>query len=218
MNHRTGDTCVLTFKPRGWRGRDAYEILGRVMDANGNVIYEIAGRWSTQLIARAVGTGFGTLHPDVNVSVPSTPNASQEFILLWRNTEKPSAPFNLTPFAITLNDLPEDTLKPYICPTDCRLRPDQRAFELGKYERANELKQKQEELQRATRRARENGSMPPHKPKWFVAKTEPETGERFWEPVRTESGDLAYWKEREALWKEHKEWSGVDKVFIDDEP
>ena len=36
-----------------------------------------------------------------------------------------------------------------------RLRPDQRAFELGLYDLANELKQAQEEKQRGIRKARE---------------------------------------------------------------
>ena len=220
MNHRTGDTCVLTFKPRGWRGKDAYEILGRVMDTEGNMVYEIAGRWNSQLVARPVGAGFDTLHPDVSInsSTPESPGLRPEYILLWRNTEKPPAPFNLTPFAITLNDCPEKTLKPYIAPTDCRLRPDQRAFELGKYERANELKQKQEEFQRATRRAREEGRERPHRPRWFEARTEKDTAERVWEPLRTETGELAFWKERERVWKGDGEWRNVDKIFISDLP
>jgi len=221
-NHRTGDKCVLTFKPRGWRGKDAYEISGYVMDANENVTYEIAGRWNSQLVARAVGTGIGQLHPDVSVNGPSSPTSKPEYILLWRNSPKPPAPFNLTPFAITLNDCPEDTLKPYVCPTDCRLRPDQRAFELGKYERANELKNKQEEFQRATRRAREEGKLPPHKPRWFSAETEPDTGERVWKPL-TVDDRVEYWVERDRVWHAkragaNETWNGVDRIFIEDQP
>lgn len=142
-----------------------------------------------------------------------------EYILLWRNSEKPPAPFNLTPFAITLNDCPEDTLRRFLCPTDCRLRPDQRAFEMGKYERANELKQKQEERQRATRRAREDGRLPPHRPRWFTAETDGDTGERVWTPSRV--GDvLEYWVERESAWKEggNGSWKDVDSIFIEDIP
>ncbi|GJE89289.1 oxysterol-binding protein-domain-containing protein [Phanerochaete sordida] len=215
-NHRTGDQCVLTFKPRGWRGKDAFEISGYVADKEGNVTYDIAGRWNSQLVARAVGTGVGHLHPDV--SCASMP----EYILLWRNSEKPPAPFNLTPFAITLNDCPDDTLRPYVCPTDCRMRPDQRAFELGKYERANELKQKQEEFQRAVRKAREEGRAPPHRPRWFSATTEPDTGERVWAPARVDN-KLEYWIERERIYKEktsgHEEkWKAVDRIFIEDRP
>ncbi|KAI0641225.1 Oxysterol-binding protein-domain-containing protein [Trametes meyenii] len=218
-NHRTGDQCILTFKPRGWRGKDAYEISGYVQDADGNVTYEIAGRWNSQLVARQVGTGVGRLHPD---AAPASPSVSSEYILLWRNSVKPPAPFNLTPFAITLNDCPDDTLKPFLCPTDCRLRPDQRAFELGKYERANELKNMQEEFQRATRRAREEGRAPPHRPRWFSATTEPDTRERVWMPSMIDD-QLEYWLEREKVTQarqsgEEERWKDVDQIFIDDAP
>ncbi|EIW75830.1 hypothetical protein CONPUDRAFT_93130 [Coniophora puteana RWD-64-598 SS2] len=237
-NHRTGDECVLTFKPRGWRGKDAYEISGFVRGSDGSVTYEIAGRWNAQLIARAVGTGSGFLHPDVSIgSGPQSPSFAPEYILLWRNSEKPRAPFNLTPFAVTLNDCPEDTLRPYLCPTDCRLRPDQRAFENGKYELANELKQRQEEKQRATRKAREEGRVPAHRPRWFSALVDGDTRERVWMPARVGEGDgghgdgdgageLEYWAERERVWRALRdraqggegEWRDVDSVFIDSGP
>ena len=215
-NHRTKDTCVLIFKPRGWRAKDAFEISGYVADASGNMQYEIAGRWNSQLVARAVSApnaSAGALNPDVDSS-------PAEFILLWRNSVKPAAPFNLTPFAVTLNDCPPDTLKPYLPPTDCRLRPDQRAFELGKYERANVLKTAQEEHQRAIRKKRETGEMPPHCPRWFTAETDGDTGERVWSASRTESGVLEYWSEREKVWKSggKESYKGVDPIFIKDEP
>ncbi|KAJ7474889.1 Oxysterol-binding protein-domain-containing protein [Mycena latifolia] len=219
-NHRTKDTCVLTFKPRGWRGKDAYEISGRVMDSSGRVTYEISGRWNSQLIARQVGVGGGgALNPDLSVSSLNSPSATPEYILLWRNSEKPEgSPFNLTPFAITLNDCPKDTLKPYLCPTDCRLRPDQRAFEMGKYEIANTLKNDQEEMQRATRKLREQGEVPPHKPRWFSAETDGDTGERVWAPARLENGAMEYWTERERVWKlgGNRPWTDVEPIFIDE--
>ncbi|KAJ6531434.1 Oxysterol-binding protein-domain-containing protein [Mycena vulgaris] len=218
-NHRTKDTCVLTFKPRGWRGKDAYEISGRVMDSAGRVSYEISGRWNSQLIARQVGAGGGALNPDLSVSGLNSPSVTPEYILLWRNSEKQEgSPFNLTPFAITLNDCPKDTLKPYLCPTDCRLRPDQRAFELGKYEIANTLKNDQEELQRATRKMREQGELPAHKPRWFSAETDGDTGERVWTPARLENGAMEYWAEREKVWKMggNQPWTDVEPIFIEE--
>ncbi|KAJ3508300.1 hypothetical protein NLJ89_g5839 [Agrocybe chaxingu] len=217
-NHRTGDQCILTFKPRGWRGKDAYEISGQVLDHRGRVAYEIAGRWNSQLVAKHVASN-GQLHPDISVSEPNSPSASPEYILLWRNSDKiPGSPFNLTPFAITLNDCPQDSLRPFICPTDCRLRPDQRAFELGKYELANGLKHDQEEKQRAIRRAREEGDLPPHRPRWFVAETDGDTGDRVWTPVRTADRMLEYWVERERVWSlgGHQKWKEVDDIFIDE--
>jgi hypothetical protein len=216
-NHRTGDECLLTFKPRGWRGKDAFEIAGHVKDVSGKIVYEIAGRWNSQLVARAVGTGSGFLHPDITLSGPTSPSASREYILLWRNSEKSPEPFNLTPFALTLNDCP-DTLQPYICPTDCRLRPDQRAFENGKYELANLYKNMQEERQRATRKAREEGRLPPHKPRWFTAETDGDTGERVWSPNRVE-GSLEYWSEKERVWRQGGGvgWKDVDSIFIEEQ-
>ncbi|KAK2463943.1 hypothetical protein APHAL10511_003994 [Amanita phalloides] len=227
-NHRTGDRCVLTFKPRGWRGKDAFEITGRVLDARGRAQYEIAGRWNSQLVARRCvddddededgngngnwwGNGTTLLHPDTPVQ-----GGSPEFILLWRNSEKPPGmPFNLTPFAITLNDCPRDALRPYLAPTDCRLRPDQRAFELGQYELANTLKTMQEDKQRAVRRAREEGRVPPHRPRWFMAETDGDTGERVWNPVMV-GGMLEYWVERERVTREGGTWKDVERIFIDE--
>lgn len=168
---------------------------------------------------RAVGTGSGTLNPDQMVRGPNSPSSTPEFILLWRNSEKPPAPFNLTPFAISLNNLPEDSLRPFLPPTDCRLRPDQRAFELGRYEHANILKIRQEEYQRATRKAREEGRLPPHCPRWFSVETDGDTGERVWSPVRI-GEDVAYWVERENAYKQggKNAWTNVDHIFIDDKP
>lgn len=192
-----------------------------MIDSDGDVAYEIAGRWNSQLVARQVGFGNGLLHPDVSVSGTISSSASREYILLWRNSEKlAGAPFNLTPFAITLNDCPQNTLRPFLCPTDCRLRVDQRAFELGKYELANELKQSQEDRQRSMRKAREEGKLLPHRPRWFVAETEPDTGDRVWNPVRVGDHHLEYWVERERVWKaggvEKAKWKDVEGIFIDE--
>lgn len=185
-------------------------------------MYEIAGRWNSQLICRAVGPDNGFLHPDTTVGDFALPNHSTEYTLLWRNSQTIPGPFNLTPFAITLNNCPDD-LRPYLCPTDCRLRPDQRAFEMGKYERANELKFKQEEKQRVTRRAREEGRLPPYQPRWFTKVTDGDTGERLWAPLYVDDM-LEYWIERETVrqgggkLEGGRNWKDVETIFIDDTP
>jgi len=118
-NHRTGETCTLTFKPRGWRGANAFEIKGTVADASGNAAWDIAGReylashykgptdsvgWDTQLIARRAGSSAPL---EVNTQVG---DSHKEYLLLWRNSEKPKEPFNLTPYAITLvSSIPRNT-------------------------------------------------------------------------------------------------------------
>ncbi|KAF9156590.1 hypothetical protein BG015_003890 [Linnemannia schmuckeri] len=58
-NHRTGETCLLTFKARGWRGKDAYEIRGAASDSRGKEVWEVAGRWDSRLVARRAGGGHG---------------------------------------------------------------------------------------------------------------------------------------------------------------
>ncbi|KAH7879171.1 Oxysterol-binding protein-domain-containing protein [Lentinula edodes] len=263
-NHLTNDQCVLTFKPRGWRGKDAYEIAGQVVSSQGFVVYEIAGKWDSQLVMRPAGNGglYGsgsggprgpgcaptreTSNTDITLNLDNTNSPpTQQYILLWRNTPKPSGtPFNLTPFALTLNDLPTlpttsteistrssevRSLRTYLPPTDSRLRPDQRAFEMGLWDLANVLKGQQEEKQRATRRRKEKeneGATHRHQPRWFVAETDGDTGERVWMPLRvvTEEDNkkraLEYWVERERVWKEIQEgkakWRGVEDIFVDE--
>jgi len=87
---------------------------------------------------------------------------------------------------------------------------------MGKYELANELKNEQEEKQRATRKAREEGAVAPHKPRWFTAETDGDTGERIWSPARVNDA-LEYWIERERVWKDGRgAWKNVEPIFIEE--
>eukprot|EP00887_Chlorella_sp_A99_P000569 scaffold17.g569.t1 len=67
-------------------------------------------------------------------------------------------------FAIQLNEVTPG-LEGRLAPTDCRLRPDQHALELGRYDEANAEKQRLEHKQRAARKAAERGE--PLRPRWF---------------------------------------------------
>jgi len=213
-NHRTGEKCILTFKPKGWRGKDSCEVKGSVFDKSGNLAWELAGRWNGQLVARRAGAGGGVLQPDEKLPAKSSP----EYLLIWKiNQQPPNMPFNLTRFALTLNDARPE-IKAYLPPTDCRLRPDQHAFEEGQFERANELKSALEAFQRGTRTQREKGELPPHQPRWFTHTTEEDSGQSVWEPKRLEDGSLEYWKERNVAYKavidgQEPHWHGVDRIF-----
>lgn len=165
-------------------------------------------------VARRAGAGAGALQPDEKLPSATSP----EYLLIWKiNAQPPNMPFNLTRFALTLNDA-RPAIKAYLPPTDCRLRPDQHAFEEGHFERANELKGALETFQRQTRGQRERGELPPHAPRWFTHTTEQDTGQSVWEPKRLDDGSLEYWKERNAAYKavvdgkEHH-WNGVDRIF-----
>lgn len=93
-------------------------------------------------------------------------------------------------------------MRPWLAPTDCRLRPDLSAFESGKFDQANDYKAGLENYQRETRKKRENGELPPHKPRWFKASIDPDTEEQIWEPLMkpypNKPGVLVpeYWDER----------------------
>ena len=120
-------------------------------------------------------------------------------------------PYNLTTFAATLNDHPEDLLT-YLCPTDSRFRPDQEAMERGEFGEADEKKTYLEEKQRAARRRRENGNLPAWKPRWFERTTDEDTGMGYWKL----NGE--YWKERTRIANltnknESAEWKDVPDIF-----
>ncbi|CAG8553161.1 1408_t:CDS:2, partial [Dentiscutata erythropus] len=228
-NHLTGDTCVLTFKARGWRGKDAFEIRGYVKDSNNKEKWEIAGRWNEKLVARRtdeslatnedLGSAYNTVNEapvdEILLPSPSTSLTSvnpRPIYLLWKRTPLPDEPltFNLTTFAATLNDLP-DSLTNWIAPTDSRFRPDQRAMESGLYDTASSEKIRLEEKQRAKRKKRENGLMPAFEARWFSRDIEPDTGEKYWK------FNDEYWKERERAGKEKSEGTGEGKWNISDD-
>lgn len=222
--HTTGDECTMTFKPRGWRSSAMHELKGAVTNSNGKETWEIAGRWSSQIVARRASgsTGAATMDPDGNVDSLSTDPAAlagaeiPEMVLLWKYVPQPPGPFNLTPYAIKLNDTPEG-LHDFLPPTDCRMRPDLRLFERGQYDEADVMKRNLEEFQRATRKKREQGDLPAHQPKFFTRKTDPLTQGDYWEPSRLGADKVKdqedvnipeYWVRRR-----HGQWEDMERIF-----
>ncbi|KAJ9197504.1 hypothetical protein DTO164E3_5646 [Paecilomyces variotii] len=192
-NWTTGEVCTLDFKPRGWKASSAYQVTGKVMDKDGQTKWSIGGRWNDKIYARHT-PGF---HAEVSERDPE----SAKTFLVWKSNPRPSGiPFNLTPFVVTLNALP-DRLKENLPPTDTRLRPDQRAMEEGEYDFAATEKNRVEEKQRAKRREREMKGEE-YSPKWFTRGKCPVSGEEFW--VYTGK----YWKCREQ-----HDWSASEDIF-----
>ncbi|RPB06217.1 hypothetical protein L873DRAFT_1661118 [Choiromyces venosus 120613-1] len=203
-NWTTGDTCLLDFKARGWRGAGAYEVKGRVLNGDGTQVWSIGGRWNDKIYARLSPGYDAVISPQDAVSVRSGNPGSNAAFLVWQSHPRPPAPFNLTPFAITLNALPEK-LKPVLCPTDTRLRPDQRAMEEGEYDFAATEKNRLEEKQRAKRRERDETGIE-YEPRWFKKGTCDVTGEEFW----VFKGE--YWKNRDEV-AEGGGWVEVEDIF-----
>ena len=111
INHSTNESCTLTFAAAGWRGKGQYEITGKLKNASGATIVEIFGHWNDKLVAKPVNGGASTV---LWKRLPIPPNAEKMF--------------NFTEFAVTLNQM-DGNLANFICPTDSRRRPDQRAME-----------------------------------------------------------------------------------------
>ena len=202
-NWTTGEICVLDFKARGWKASSAYQVSGKVFDANGKTRWSIGGRWNDKIYARLT-PGFEGAVGEISQSQISEPGYSKAF-LVWEAHQRPTGiPFNLTPFVVTLNALP-DKLRPLLPPTDTRLRPDQRAMEDGEYDFAATEKNRVEEKQRAKRREREarGEEFVPH---WFSKAKCEVTGEDHW------AFNGAYWKTRNSVAQGGK-WENMEDIF-----
>lgn len=195
-NHTLGYKCILKFKARGWSGSHAYELKGTVVDSAGIPLWMVRGKWSDKIYAKKLNhktavtitngmpeTGDGSTD-DVGSSSGGSPP-----VVIWKVHDRPNAPFNLTPFAITLNALPE-RLKNWVAPTDTRFRPDQRAMEEGRYDEAADEKRRVEDKQRAARREREQEGIE-YKPRYFEKRVHEVSGREYW------AYNGSYWPLRE---------------------
>ncbi|KAJ2143640.1 hypothetical protein IW136_001604 [Coemansia sp. RSA 678] len=152
LNHRSGDRTKITFMQSGWTGRNKFKVTGEALDRQGNKVYDIAGDWTSKLVACPVdATGSATQeaetikrpsHMDDTVSgddaikykasnsiqVPHMP------FVLWKinDCQTKNNTYNLTTYAMSLNDKPAE-LVPYVCPTDSCFCPDQHTMETGEY-------------------------------------------------------------------------------------
>lgn len=214
-NWNTGEVCHLEFKPRGWKESSAYQLSGKIVDGNGHVRVSIGGKWNSKLYAR-VTPGY-----EATVEEPAdAPNESntiyqgslgeadpKKAFLIWQANARPKGiPFNLTPFVLTFNHI-DDQLRPWLAPTDSRLRPDQRAMEEGEYDRAATEKNRLEEGQRARRAAREARGEE-FVPAWFSKARCEITGEEYWK------FNGGYWEQREkAGHGDETAWEGLEPIF-----
>ncbi|XP_021283639.1 oxysterol-binding protein-related protein 1C isoform X2 [Herrania umbratica] len=148
-------SCKLKFKEQSIIDRNPHQVHGVVQDRNGRTVATLFGKWDESMHyvngdCSAKGKGQESL---------------SESRLLWKQSKPPKYPtrYNLTRFAITLNELTPG-LKEKLPPTDSRLRPDQRYLENGEYEMANSEKLRLEQRQRQARKMQERG----WKPRWFA--------------------------------------------------
>ncbi|GMI90589.1 OSBP(oxysterol binding protein)-related protein 1C [Hibiscus trionum] len=148
-------SCKLKFKEQSIIDRNPHQVHGVVQDRHGKTVATLFGKWDESMHyvngdCSAKGKGVDSL---------------AESHLLWKRSKASKYPtrYNLTRFAITLNELTPG-LKEKLPPTDSRLRPDQRHLENGEYEMANSEKLRLEQRQRQARNMQERG----WKPRWFA--------------------------------------------------
>ena len=186
VNEATGAKAVVTFKAGGMFAGRSEEVSVQLFDAQGEALtLGLAGKWTSHLNVTSNGVDTGKKIWRVG---PLVDNAPQRY--------------GFTTFAASLNEITkiEDGHLP---PTDSRLRPDQRAYEDGEVDRAEALKARLEERQRARRRImEERGQL--WMPRWFI-KVGTEGDEEIW---RLKSGKESYWDVRAR-----GDWAGILDVF-----
>ncbi|OVA20535.1 Oxysterol-binding protein [Macleaya cordata] len=178
-------SCKLKFKEQSIIDRNPHQVQGFVQDnRTGKKVAMLVGKWDE---AMYYVLGDPT-------TKPKGYDPMSEAVLLWeREKSITQTRYNLTPFAISLNELTPG-LQEILPPTDSRLRPDQRHLENGEYELANAEKLRLEQLQRQARRLQERG----WQPRWFRKDKEDDC-------YRYVGG---YWEARE-----NKKWDEIPDIF-----
>ena len=188
-NASSGEKALVEFKSKGMFSGRSEDVLVHLFDRHGaEASLGLLGKWTAALNITESGSARANAHPiwTAGALVPD-----------------PGKHYGFTDFAAELNEITvlEAGKLP---PTDSRLRPDQRAVEDGDLDRAEGLKARLEEAQRARRRVLEDrGEV--WEPRWFRRVEAGEGEEECWVAKRGAEG---YWERRGR-----GEWGGVEDVF-----
>ncbi|KAM7319969.1 hypothetical protein ACRRTK_020412 [Alexandromys fortis] len=202
INHKTGDKCVLNFKPCGLFGKELHKVEGYIQDKSKRKLCALYGKWTECLYSVDPATFDAykkndkkTTEEKKNSKQTSSSEESDEMpvpdsesvfiipgsVLLWRIAPRPpnsAQMYNFTSFAMVLNEVDKE-MESVIPKTDCRLRPDIRAMENGEIDQASEEKKRLEEKQRAARKNRSK-SEEDWKTRWFHQGPNPYNGAQDW--------------------------------------
>ena len=187
VNESSGEQAVVTFKAKGMFAGRSEDVSVQLFDSFGDLLpLSLAGKWTSSLHINEAGA-TSRQEP----AIWSVADASHEM----------SRGYGLTTFAASLNEVTAIE-KGSLPPTDSRLRPDQKALELGELDHAEQLKVGLEEAQRRRRREMEDGGQT-WEPKWFE-QLAGQGQEEIWQ-LRKDT----YWDVRKA----GGGWNSVDNVF-----
>ncbi|KAJ2339747.1 Oxysterol-binding protein 3, partial [Coemansia sp. RSA 2671] len=148
VNHTTGDSCSVHFKEAGMfsPSNDMVECHLR-RGGHSQVERVLRGSWSSHMCFEKSTTDSDVLW----TAVSPLPDANRYYGFSY--------------FAMRLNELTPG-MQQALPTTDTRFRPDQRAYEEGRIEDAEQIKQKLEDAQRARKRERDESGTP-WKAQWF---------------------------------------------------
>ena len=183
-NESSGAHAVVTFKAGGMFSGRSEDVSIQIFDpSSGDVATSLGlnGKWTEALKRTDTGATIWTVGSLV-------PDAAKVY--------------GFTIFAATLNES-TSIEEGHVPPTDSRLRPDQAALENGEIDKAEGLKARLEERQRARRKVLEN-----HGQQWkpqFFEKVDGGKDEEVW-VLKGGSGN--YWDRRAK-----GDWSDVREVF-----
>jgi hypothetical protein len=199
----------LEFKEGGggmW-GSSRNKVQGKVFDAQDKLVTELTGRWDEGL-ARSQG-GKGDFHMiwqvDPNVVGGASaarhemiPKLFSRSLAIWLHAMDCRAKRNhwsVVSLSGTRRNLQmaADDIKDVLPPTDTRLRPDQRAFEEGRLEEAEQMKAILEQRQRERRAELEEKQLVP---RFF---TKDSTGEWVYKGGYWEARQSKKWNDRERF-------------------
>lgn len=150
-NHLTKEKSSVFFLKKNNNPEEYGVISGKIINKNKEVSHRIIGKWTSELEAIDC--------------------KKKETFFLWKANKRPENSmenYNFTEMAIRLNELTEENL----CPTDSRLRLDQRLMEKGEWDNASKEKFRLEDKQRKQR----NEIMP----KWFSFEEDFYTKKKYW--------------------------------------
>lgn len=139
-NHTSSEEGLLEFHAYSYFSTEKQrKVRGSVKDSSGKVQFKLSGYWDEKIeSARVIGEGKKAATAAPEVLWKALPESGNEEM------------YNFSEFSCSLNE-PEEG----VCPTDSRLRPDQRVMENQDFDTANKEKLRLEEKQRAKRRKRE---------------------------------------------------------------
>ncbi|XP_032875405.1 oxysterol-binding protein-related protein 1 isoform X3 [Amblyraja radiata] len=205
INHKSGEKCILNFKPCGLFGKELHKVEGYIQDKSKRKLCAIYGKWTECLWSvdpstfdsykkndkrnaeekKLTKSSVASEKPDLDdMPLPDTSESVQVIPgsrLLWRIAPRPpnsEQMYNFTNFAMSMNELDKE-MENVIAPTDCRLRPDIKAMENGDIDLASEEKKRLEEKQRTARKQRAKSNTE-WKNKWFHQGPNPYIGASDW--------------------------------------